>query len=510
MPPKNAPRTRVSLDDDWLAAFDDQSQTTAEPEPEPEPVAPRPAPRRRPRPAPVETSGDDWLNALDRSRDVPRGRSNGKAPRPTFDAETEQDDDDESTPTEPRRSWFSRLAGLRSRFGRPALFGAGGVTVGLVVSFVFRPTPPPTPAPTPPSVAVPTPPVDPSARELIVAPTAGEGVLTSLNEAIRTASAGQRIRVKPGTYAGAVVVDKPVEIVGDGKPSEVILTSDGGTGLVVKAETAVVRGLTVRVKPDADKGRGVEVRSGRVVLEELEIEAPEAGLVVSGETTAPVVRQVTVRGASAHSLVAVEKAGGFFEKCQFLAGTKCGVLIRGEARPILRGCEVKAEAGAGVVVSDRGEGTFIDCRLLGGAKAGAVVAEGGRLRLLGGDVTGFSAEGVLVAKDGEAVLDGTRVGNNTRAGVVVGAGGRLVLHRCNLSGNTGGDVHAEPGGQVITDTPRPDPPPTIPRPMPTPATNPPQRPAPPTSTAPVPPAEAGQPLPEPPPDFDGYRNTTPQ
>ncbi|MBI3629642.1 MAG: nitrous oxide reductase family maturation protein NosD [Candidatus Rokubacteria bacterium] len=69
--------------------------------------------------------------------------------------------------------------------------------------------------------------------------------LPGLAAAVRRAAPGDRIRVRAGVYRdGAVVVDKPVEIIGEGAP-----VLDGGReaeGIVVRADDVVIRGLVVR------------------------------------------------------------------------------------------------------------------------------------------------------------------------------------------------------------------------------------------------------------------------
>jgi nitrous oxidase accessory protein len=79
-------------------------------------------------------------------------------------------------------------------------------------------------------------------REIVVGPSAA---VRSITEAIGQAAAGDRIRILAGTYhEGMIVVDRRVELVGDGWP---VLDADGeGQVLRVTADSVVVRGLTLR------------------------------------------------------------------------------------------------------------------------------------------------------------------------------------------------------------------------------------------------------------------------
>src|SRR5947199_659957 len=70
----------------------------------------------------------------------------------------------------------------------------------------------------------------------------------ALAGALRTAGPGTRIALKPGVYRGEWVVDRPVEIAGDGRRGRIILESLAGTCLTLRGAGASVRGVTIRAR----------------------------------------------------------------------------------------------------------------------------------------------------------------------------------------------------------------------------------------------------------------------
>src|SRR4051794_38553361 len=64
-----------------------------------------------------------------------------------------------------------------------------------------------------------------------------------LNAVLRSAPAGARIILLPGRYAGNVVIDKPVELTGDGSGQPVTLTAQEGSCLEVKSPQTLIWGL---------------------------------------------------------------------------------------------------------------------------------------------------------------------------------------------------------------------------------------------------------------------------
>src|SRR5438552_17912355 len=72
------------------------------------------------------------------------------------------------------------------------------------------------------------------------------GQSTSRADALRAAPAGARIVVQPGIYNEALVLDRFVEIAGDGKPADIVVQSAESCCLTMRTDQAIVRGLTLR------------------------------------------------------------------------------------------------------------------------------------------------------------------------------------------------------------------------------------------------------------------------
>src|SRR5260370_40192598 len=87
----------------------------------------------------------------------------------------------------------------------------------------------------------------------ITVATEGQCDCSSIREAIDRAVPGTRIVVRPGKYRESLRIDKPVELVGDGRVEEVIVSvRDGHCLELAAAGPGMVRGLTLRCRPGAD------------------------------------------------------------------------------------------------------------------------------------------------------------------------------------------------------------------------------------------------------------------
>ena len=96
-------------------------------------------------------------------------------------------------------------------------------------------------APTPPTPpAQPTQPAQPaqssSDYSLVVDWRHGIGDYTTIIEAIEAARPGERILVRKGIYEGGLVIDKPLEIVGDGQLGDVEIRASGANAILFNAD----------------------------------------------------------------------------------------------------------------------------------------------------------------------------------------------------------------------------------------------------------------------------------
>jgi pectin methylesterase-like acyl-CoA thioesterase len=81
-----------------------------------------------------------------------------------------------------------------------------------------------------------------SLNTIIIVSKKSDGEYQSINAAIKKAKAGSRILIKAGVYQEDLIIDKPLEIIGDGK---VIVESKNADCIFMKTDHALVRGLNL-------------------------------------------------------------------------------------------------------------------------------------------------------------------------------------------------------------------------------------------------------------------------
>ncbi len=278
-------------------------------------------------------------------------------------------------------------------------------------------------------IAKPGPRVQADSATILVCQSGG-GRYRSINEAIRNASNGDKIVVRPGVYKEGVVLDRFVEISGLGPVDLVVVEGGSEPCLRMNTPSASVRGLTLR---RCWGGSGaVEIGQGHLLLDECEIRANYvACIAIFSGAASPWIRRCKLF-ASRLGIHAFDAGQGIFEDCEISGNLEAGVLVTKSANPVLRRCRIRSGSSFGVSVSEYGMGTFESCEISANAGAGVLIGRDGNPTMRECWIGRGQAVGIRIQDGGRGLLEDCSIFNNRHAGVVIWEGSHPVLRRCQI------------------------------------------------------------------------------
>ncbi len=338
----------------------------------------------------------------------------------------------------------------RQPSAQPSRPGQSGQAVSQMAGFEATMTPQAT-------TAGPAAKTDPPTHVVDAFPNRGD--FTEISAAIAAAQPGDRILVRPGLYREGLVVDKPLEILGDGPVAKIEVQALGASVLSFKAGIGRVANLTLRQAGGDGKWFGVDITQGRLELEGCDIASESLACVGIRNGADPRLRRNRIHDGKQPGVLIYDSGLGTLDDNEISANRMSGVEIRAGGNPTLRRNQIHDNKLSGVLVQDNGLETLEDNEITANAfgmmivtggnptlrrnqihdnKHGGIgVQDNGLGTLEDNDITANGPAGVTIISASNPTLRGNRINRNER-GVWIFKDGRGVIEDNDLTGNEKG------------------------------------------------------------------------
>lgn len=285
----------------------------------------------------------------------------------------------------------------------------------------------------------------------VVASAKGDGDYTSITEALANVTPGGRVLVRPGVYEEGILLDKRVNIVGDGPRDGIVVRVAGASCLKSNAEAARVAGLTLRGAAGGGAASfAVDVLRGELVLEDCDVSSETLSCIaVHGPEAAPLIKRCRIHDGADSGLYFFEGASGAVEDCEVYGNANVGVAVTGGASPVFRRSKVYGGANAGLVAWQGGDAVLEGCELYGNRLANLGVSEGAKVTARSCHFHEGENSGVFVHREGQAILEGCELYGHREAEAAVTTRGRLLLSACRVHGGHDSGILVREEGQAL-------------------------------------------------------------
>ncbi len=285
---------------------------------------------------------------------------------------------------------------------------------------------------------------------LIVDPMC-RGDYATIPEAIEAANPGDIILVRPGLYQEGLVIDKPLEIVGEGERYEIEVQATGRNALVFRTTNGRVANLTLR-----QMGGGnwycVDIAKGRLILEDCDISSQSSVCVAIHNGADPRLRRNKIHDGKSSGVFVYENGKGTLEENEIFGNSQPGVAIITGGNPTLRRNKIHDGKNTGVFVYKNGKGTLEENEIFRNSQPGVDIATGGNPTLCRNKIHDGKNAGVFVYENGEGTLEENEIFENSQPGVAITTGGNPTLRRNKINKNKFQAIYiCEGGGGVIED-----------------------------------------------------------
>ena len=261
------------------------------------------------------------------------------------------------------------------------------------------------------------------------------GDFTTISKAIRAARPGDRILIRPGLYLESLVIDKPLEIIGDGAAADIQIHARDTHVVVFRANISRIANLTLRQVGGEGTWYGVDIGQGRLELEGCEITSQSGPCVAIHDGADPRLRRNTIHDGKQVGVWVRNQGLGTLEDNDITANVRAGVVIDTGGNPTLRRNTIHHGKNTGVYVYEQGLGTLEDNDITANAAAGVAIETGGNPTLRRNTIHDGKNCGVLVYEHGQGTLEDNEITANAYSGVEIRADGNPTLRRNRINRN---------------------------------------------------------------------------
>ena len=273
------------------------------------------------------------------------------------------------------------------------------------------------------------------------------GDFATVGEAVKAAKPGDRILVRPGLYEEGLVVDKPLEILGDGPVADIEIRARDADAVLFRAGIGRIANLTLRQAGGEGISYGVDITQGRLDLEGCDISSQNGACVSIHDGADPRLRRNQIHNGKRSGVLVYDEGRGTLEDNDITGNALAGVMIRTGGDPTLRRNQIHDGKQSGVLVYDEGRGTLEDNDITGNAFAGVEIRAGGDPTLRRNQIHDGKKGGVFVQDAGRGTLEDNDITGNAFAGVEIKTGGDPTLRRNQIHDGKQGGVFVHEGGR---------------------------------------------------------------
>ena len=293
-------------------------------------------------------------------------------------------------------------------------------------------------------------------QQSIVISAAGDGDFSTINEAVRNASASMRLVIRPGVYNESVIIDKDLEIFGEGRAEDVVLIGALSSCIQMQTNKAIVQGLTLQGR-GAKFGRSffaVDISRGELVLENCDISSDSLSCVaIHGAYANPLINNCRIHDGADSGIYFFDNARGRIENCNVYHNRNVGAAVAQGANPLIKNCRIYEGGSGGVVVWGTGAaGTIEDCAIFGNRLANIGISEYANPVFRRCKIYGSRDAGVFVQQNGYGKLEDCDIYGNEDAEVAVSSGGNPVLRNSLIHDGKASGIVLRDKGRALIDS----------------------------------------------------------
>lgn len=272
-----------------------------------------------------------------------------------------------------------------------------------------------------------------------------QGDFVTISEAIAAAGSGDRVIIRHGCYTEGLVVNKSLEIVGEGGPGDVVVEAEGCNTIIFKTNMGIMRNLTVS-QSGGGNWYAVNIIQGQLVLEDCDITSQSLACIAIHNEANPTIRRNRIHDGKRSGIIMYDNALGTIEDNDIFGNALAGIQISGGSNLIVRCNRIHDQKGSGVLMYANSLGTIEYNDIFANGYAGVAIKDGGNPTVRHNRIHDQKESGVFVYENGLGTIEDNDIFGNGYACVAVREGGNPTVCRNNIHDGKQSGIHVYKNG----------------------------------------------------------------
>lgn len=265
----------------------------------------------------------------------------------------------------------------------------------------------------------------------------GHGAYETISEAIARVAPGTRLLIQPGTYHETLVLEKHVEIIGQGPPDQIIIERHNAPCVLMQTESALIKDVSFRGTVDDDNNHvpTINIPMGALQMEGCRFTSESlVCIAIAHADASPTLRRCTIAHCRGAGIIAYAQATGLLDTCDIAHNADSGIIIRQQGSLMIQRCKIHHNGKDGIRCSDHASGTIDDCDIFSNRETGIHIKRESQPLIRSCRIYDHTdGWGILVHEQGLGRIDACDIFENGHAAIQLEQSGNPLITQCKIA-----------------------------------------------------------------------------
>ncbi|MDD4651984.1 MAG: right-handed parallel beta-helix repeat-containing protein [Methanothrix sp.] len=286
--------------------------------------------------------------------------------------------------------------------------------------------------------------------ELIIVDKMHRGDYDTISDAISAAAPGSRIMVRSGMYDEGLIIDKPLEIEGDGNLGDVVIRAEGKAAISFRTAKGMISNLVLNQMGGGDF-YCVDIQQGLLELNRCDITSHSRACVAIHGKAYPKLKGNRIHDAKFGGIIVYENGQGLIEDNDIFRNDLSGITIEEAGNPTVRGNRIHDCVLHGINIWKNGQGLIEKNDIFGNSISGITIEEAGNPIIYDNKIHDGDSVGIDVRKNGQGLIEENNIFGNTNPGIMIDEAGKPTVRGNRIHDGDSVGIYVKESGQGLIE-----------------------------------------------------------